>query len=156
MSEFFELQNQKESSRVIITQTLTCHSFAILRYLFTDKPIVSTCNITSEDGILRVAFDASGDGSQTAKDIAARLDEMIETGELNLGDLLKVHIAEVNVPESLPRIAAMVMVSQLSHLFEAMAVFDPKLNKYIVAISHSPKYAIGDLIDLWKNVGMVD
>ena len=132
---------------MIITQTLTFHRFATLGYPFTDKPIASTCTLTSEDGVLRVAFDGSSDGSQIAKDIAARLDEMIKTGEVSPADLLKVNIAEVNVPAPLPRIAAMVIVSQLSHLFEAIGVFDPKLNKYVVAISHSSKYAVGDLID---------
>ncbi|MFO0099621.1 MAG: CRISPR-associated protein Csx3 [Aphanizomenon sp.] len=28
-----------------------------------------------------------------------------------------------------------------------MACYDPKLQKYVVAISHNPKYQIGDLVD---------
>ena len=28
-----------------------------------------------------------------------------------------------------------------------IAKYDPKLNKYVVAATHDPKYAIGDLID---------
>ena len=32
-------------------------------------------------------------------------------------------------------------------MFETIVRFDPKLNKSLVVISHSPKYAVGDLID---------
>ena len=35
----------------------------------------------------------------------------------------------------------------LGHLYETVAVFDPKLGKYVVSISHGAKYSVGDLID---------
>ena len=67
---------------------------------------------------------------------------MTKMGELSGGGLLKI-----NGPASLP--VAMVLARKLSHLFAAIAFFDPKLNKYVVAISHSrnPDYAVGNLID---------
>jgi CRISPR-associated protein Csx3 len=41
----------------------------------------------------------------------------------------------------------MVLCHKVAHLFGAVACFDPKLAKYVVAISHDPAYAVGDLID---------
>ena len=79
---------------------------------------------------------------QIVKDTVARLDAMTKADELSGGGLFKI-----NGPASLP--VAMVLGHKLSHLFEAIACFDPKLNKYVVVISHSPNpdYAIGNLID---------
>ena len=93
-------------------------------------------------GILRVGFGAPSHNGQIVKDAAARLDDMIKTGELSGGGLLKV-----NGPASPP--VAMALAHKLAHLFEAVACFDPKLNKYVVAISHSPKpeLVVGNLIE---------
>lgn len=105
--------------------------------------VISTYNITrDEGGILRVAFGKSGSNDQIVKDAVARLYAMTKAGELSGGGLLKI-----NGPASLP--VAMVLGHKLAHLFEAIACFDPKLNKYVVAISHSPNpdYAVGNLID---------
>lgn len=33
-----------------------------------------------------------------------------------------------------------------AHKFGAVAMFDPKLQKFIVAISHDPDFAVGDLL----------
>ena len=96
--------------------------------------------IRDESGVLRVDFGRPGDNAQIVKDADARLDAMRRTGELSSGALLKI-----NGPASIP--VAMVLVHKVSHLFGAIACFDPKLNTYVVAISHSPKYAVGDLID---------
>jgi CRISPR-associated protein Csx3 len=46
---------------------------------------------------------------------------------------------------SLP--VACVLASALAHIVPALAVFDPKLGKYVVSISHSPAYFVGDLLD---------
>ena len=100
-----------------------------------------TYSITRDaDGILRVGFGKPSGNDQIVKDAYARLDAMQKAGELSGGGLLKI-----NGPASLP--VAMVLGHKLSHLFEAVACFDPKLNKYVVAISHSPNYAVGDMID---------
>ena len=93
-------------------------------------------------GVLRVDFGKPSDNVQIVKDAAARLDAMQKAGELSGGGLLKI-----NGPASLP--VAMVLGHKLSHLFEAIACFDPKMNRYVVAISHSPNpdYAVGNVID---------
>ncbi len=94
------------------------------------------------EGILRVDFGAPSHNGQIVKDAVTRLDEMTKSGDLSGGGLLKV-----NGPASLP--VAMVLAHKLSHRFEAVACYDPKLNKYVVAISHSPKpeLAVGNLIE---------
>ena len=109
----------------------------------TGKPLESTYTITcDDDGVLQVGFGVPGHNGQIAKDAAARLDDMQKAGDLSGGGLLKV-----NGPASLP--VAMVLGHKVAHLFEAIACFDPKLNKYVVTISHSPNpnYVIGNLID---------
>ena len=94
-----------------------------------------------------MVFYASPLGCQAAndqivKDAVTRLDAMTKAGDLSGGGLLKI-----NGPASL--LVAMVLGHKLSHLFEAIACFDPKLNKYVVVVSHSPNpnYAVGNLID---------
>ena len=92
------------------------------------------------DCVLRVGFGEPSDNDRIVKDAVARLEAMTKTHELRGGGLLKI-----NGPASLP--VGIVLGHQLSHLFKAIAYFDPKLNQYVVVISHSPDYTVGDLID---------
>jgi len=101
---------------------------------------MSSYNITFVDGILKVGFGVPAQNDQITKDALARLGEMVELGELTGGEVVRV-----NGPASLP--VAMVLCHKLAHLYGAVACFDPKLAKYVVAISHNPLYAVGDLID---------
>ncbi len=126
-----------------MVQALARHILTIAGYSLTGDPSEesSTYTITRDnDGILRVAFGIPGSNDQIVKDAHARLDAMQKAGELNGGGLLKI-----NGPASLP--VAMVLGHKLSHLFEAVACFDPKLNKYVVAICHGPNYTVGDMVD---------
>jgi CRISPR-associated protein Csx3 len=91
-------------------------------------------------GILKVGFGQPAQNDQIVKDAETRLDEMIANGELAGGKVLRV-----NGPASLP--VAMVIAHSVGHLYGAIACFDPKLSKYVVAISHSPTYFVGELID---------
>ena len=102
----------------------------------------STYTITRDGDVLRVAFGKPGTNDQIVRDAVARLDAMTQEGELSGGGLLKI-----NGPASLP--VAMVLTHKLAHLFAAVACFDPKLNKYVVVISHSSNtdYVVGNLID---------
>lgn len=101
---------------------------------------MSTYNVSFENGILRVGFGSPAQNDQIVRDAEMRLDEMISTGELAGGEVIRV-----NGPASLP--VAMVLCHKVAHLFGAVACFDPKMSKYVVAISHDPAYAVGDLID---------
>ena len=126
-----------------MVQALGRHILNIGRYPLMGDPSESTYTIIRDvDGVLRIAFGVPSSNDQIVKDATARLDEMMKTGELSGGGLLKI-----NGPASLP--IAMVLGHKVSHLFEAVACFDPKLNKYVVVISHSPnpKFAIGSLLD---------
>jgi len=101
---------------------------------------MSTYIINLAGSILNVKFGDPGQNDQIVKDAETRLDEMIQSGELAGGEVVRV-----NGPASLP--VAMVLAHKLGHLYQAVACFDPKLSKYVVAIAHGGKYAIGDLLD---------
>lgn len=49
-------------------------------------------------------------------------------------------------PASIP--VAMALCHAVGHLYGYVACFDPKLQAYVVAVSHSPRHAPGDLIPL--------
>lgn len=102
---------------------------------------MSTYKISLEDGnVLRVGFGEPAQNDQIVRDAETRLDEMVAAGELIGGEVIRV-----NGPASLP--VAMVLCHKLAHRYGAVACFDPKLSKYVVAISHNPAYAVGDLLD---------
>lgn len=96
-------------------------------------------NIKLENGVLRVGFGDPAQNDSIVRDAEARLAEMETAGEFTGG------VIRVNGPASLP--VAMVLAHHLAHRFEAVACFDPKLAKYVVAIAHGGNYAIGQLID---------
>lgn len=54
-------------------------------------------------------------------------------------------VVRLNGPASLP--VAIAIAHEIGHLFGAIAAYDPKLGKYVVAVSHDPAFAVGDLID---------
>lgn len=101
---------------------------------------MTTFNIALVEGTLKIGFGTPAQNDQIVRDVGIRLDEMIKTGELAGGDVLRV-----NGPASLP--VAMQIAHGIGHLYGAVACFDPKLAKYVVAISHNPTYSVGDLID---------
>ena len=39
------------------------------------------------------------------------------------------------------------LAHKLNHLYQAVAVYDPKLSKYVVAIAHGGRYSVGDLVE---------
>ena len=90
--------------------------------------------------ILAVKFGVPAKNNQIVKDAQARLNELIESNSLTGGSIIKI-----NGPLSNP--VAMVLSHKLAHLYQTVACFDPKLAKYVVVISHSDEYALGDLID---------
>jgi CRISPR-associated protein Csx3 len=94
-----------------------------------------------QDALLRIAF-----GEQLASndvivcDVEFRLIELKASGELAGGKLIRV-----NGPASLP--VAMVLSHHLVHLYQNVAVYDPKLGKYVIISNHGGAFSIGDLID---------
>ena len=103
---------------------------------------MSSINIQfeSDQSVLRTAFGDPATNAQIVKEADARLAEIKAGGGLQGGPLLRI-----NGPISLP--AAFVVGHAVFHAYGAIAVFDPKLQSYVVAISHNPDYSVGDLID---------
>jgi len=97
-------------------------------------------NFDPQTGVLRVGFGEPAQNDEIVRDAVARLAEMTAAGELAGGKIIKV-----NGPASLP--VAMAIAHAIAHLYEVVGVFDPKLGKYVVAVSHGNEYQPGDLID---------
>lgn len=84
---------------------------------------------------LKVGFGAPA----TNAAIVSYVDITIQAMKLPGGKLLKI-----DGPASLP--VAFVLAHRLCHLYGAIAVLDPKLEAFVVVISHNPDYTVGDLI----------
>lgn len=107
---------------------------------------MTTYHINLENDVLKVGFGDPAHGDQIVRDAAARLDELIQSGELSGGPLLKIN-GRTSV------LVSQVLAHKLSHLYGAIAFFDPKigdkgLDRYVITISHNPMYKIGDTLDL--------
>lgn len=85
--------------------------------------------------VLKVGFGDPAQNDVIVQDALGILKSMNLSG----GPLIKI-----NGPASLP--VAMVLCHHLAHLYEVIGVYDPKLGKYVVSISHSPSHKVGDLI----------
>lgn len=97
--------------------------------------------IEKEEGdVLRIGFGEPAQNDQIVRDAVARLDEMVKNGSLSGGPIIKL-----NGPASLP--VAVAIAHAVAHLYETVGVFDPKMGKYVVAVSHSAAHKPGDLID---------
>jgi CRISPR-associated protein Csx3 len=91
------------------------------------------------------------DGDQIVRDAKAQLHSLINSGQLPGGKLLKIHGRSTVL-------ASFVLALELAHRYSAIAVFDPKigdrgLDRYIITISHTPDYQVGDKIDLERDPG---
>jgi CRISPR-associated protein Csx3 len=101
---------------------------------------MSTYNIARNGDTLKLGFGAPAQNDQIVRDAVTRLAEMETAGELNGGGVIKL-----NGPASLP--VAVALTHALAHRFETVAVFDPKLTRYVVAVTHGTTHKVGDLID---------
>jgi len=95
--------------------------------------------INPEANLLTIGFGAPAQNNQLVKDADKALQELIDNKKITGGEVIRI-----NGPASLP--VAMVIAHKLDHLYQAIAVFDPKLSKYVVSIAHGDQYAIGDLL----------
>lgn len=102
---------------------------------------MSAYKISLEDGnILKIGFGEAAQNDAIVRDAVERLAEMTKSGELKGGELIRI-----NGPASLP--VAVAIAHAVNHLYATVAVFDPKMAKYVVAVSHGDVYKPGDLID---------
>lgn len=106
--------------------------------------------------VLHVGFNRNipAQGDRIAKDALSRINQMIDSGEISGGKRILI-----DGPQSVP--VAYILSHKLVHLYEAVAVLDPKLGSkistidgtirhktYIVTSVHgSTEYQVGDLIE---------
>ena len=92
------------------------------------------------DNVLRMGFgDTPAQNDALVKEAAQQMKGLIDGGVIRGGELIKL-----NGPATLP--IAFVLAHKLNHLYQAVAVYDPKLSKYVVAIAHGG-YSVGDLVE---------
>ena len=91
--------------------------------------------VSSSTTLLRVGF---GDEPASNDAIVVAVEERL--AQLSLGGKLCL----ISGPASLP--VAFVLAHRLVHMFGAIAVFDPKLQQYVVCVSHDADYWIGQLV----------
>ncbi|MFH1291722.1 MAG: CRISPR-associated protein Csx3 [bacterium] len=85
---------------------------------------------------LKLGFGTPAQNDEIVRDAVAAVKELsLEGGK----------VVRLNGPASLP--VAIAIAHEVGHKFGAVAAFDPKLGKYVVAISHDPSLTVGDLID---------
>lgn len=104
----------------------------------------STFFANVEGDILKVGYIRT-DGNQIAIDAAARIDELVASGHLKGGKLIRI-----NGKATL--LSCYVIANRLGHLYSAIAVYDPKIcdvgiDRYIVALSHGSGMAIGSVLE---------
>ncbi len=93
------------------------------------------------DGLIKIGFIPENPADNTV------LVQEAHEASLNLKGDSTLHgkLIRINGAASLP--VAMAIASNLAHISPAIACFDPKLGAYVVAISHSPNFKVGDLIN---------
>lgn len=89
--------------------------------------------------LFELRFGAPSDNTKLVVDAAAAIDASITpaTG----GPL-----ALISGPASLPVIAT--IVHKIAHRFGALAIYDPKLGSFIVAVTHGPGYVLGQSVTI--------
>lgn len=101
---------------------------------------MSAFTLRCDGKVLWVGFGEPATGDLVVQDAARELQGMEASGELAGGGLLCIN-GRCSVP------VAVMLGHALAHLFSAVAVFDPKLDRYIVSISHDPNLPLGQLIE---------
>jgi CRISPR-associated protein Csx3 len=108
---------------------------------------MSIYHISLDGDVLKVGFGSTlTTGDKIVRDAATRLNQMIASGELPGGSLIKIN-GRTSV------LVSQVLADKLSKLYDAIALFDPKigdkgLDRYVVTISNHPDYQVGDILDI--------
>ncbi|MBD2451579.1 CRISPR-associated protein Csx3 [Nostoc sp. FACHB-152] len=111
---------------------------------------MTTYHIELQGDILKVGFgNTQATGDRIVCDVATKLDEMIATGEIPGGSLIKIN-GRVSV------LVSQVLGDKLRKVYDAIAIFDPKigdkgLDRYVVTISRHPDYRVGDTLDVVRD-----
>lgn len=97
-----------------------------------------TYNVSFDGSVLKIGFGEAAQNDQIVKDAKA-------AAEAVKAEIQGQPVLKISGPASLP--VAMLLAHEFNHIVGSVACFDPKLNKFVICISHNPDYAIGDLID---------
>jgi len=101
---------------------------------------MNTYNILAEQTpagvLLRMSFGTPAQNDQIVKDAVSALESLKLSGGKTV---------YLNGPASLP--VACALAHGVSHLFQEVAVFDPKMAGYVVAVSHGGR-EVGTVIKL--------
>lgn len=100
--------------------------------------LVSVERVTDDMVTLKVGFNPDKPADNTEIVVDAR-SEVEKVKEQLHGKVVLIH-----GPASLP--VAVMFGHELSHVVKAVAVYDPKMAKYIVCVSHDAKYNVGDVV----------
>lgn len=99
---------------------------------------MAICNMEITDDVLTLTYgDALND--QIVRATSISLEQIRKEGKLIGGQLLKIN-------GSASMAASFVLAYRVQH-YGAVAVFDAELEKYVIVISRSPFYPIGQLLD---------
>ncbi|PSB58758.1 CRISPR-associated protein Csx3 [Chamaesiphon polymorphus] len=105
---------------------------------------MSAYNIEICDDTLTVSFGEPANNDRIVIEVSAKIDRLIKSKQIRGGKLLKI-----TGRQSIP--VAYTICHQVAHLYGAIAIFDPKIggkgiDAYIVVISHSPGYQVGQIL----------
>ena len=97
---------------------------------------VAIMDNTNDIITLKIGFGEPGSNDEIVVDAKAAIEAV---SEVVMGKTVLL-----NGPASLP--VAFVLAHCLNHICPAVAVFDPKMGKYVVAVSHTGDYRVGELL----------
>lgn len=95
--------------------------------------------IRRDGPLLHVGFGQPATNDVIVGAAYERLQQMLRDGELVGGGVLGI-----TGPASMPVVVT--IAHAVLHRFSAIAVFDPKLDRYVVAASHDPRFPVGALV----------
>jgi CRISPR-associated protein Csx3 len=111
-----------------------------------EKTMLDTYQITLEKNLPRlredkmiIAFGTPAQNDAIVQSAATQLRVLQQEGKFG-GALLRI-----NGPASLP--VAITISHEVAHLYGAIAVFDPKVGKYLVCITHDPNYTLATWLE---------
>jgi CRISPR-associated protein Csx3 len=116
-----------------------------LEVMIKEELRMSTYNIEIAGDTLTVGFgNEPANNDRIVIEASQQLEKLIATKQIRGGELLKI-TGRQSVP------VTYAICHKVAHLYGAIAVFDPKtggkgFDEYVIAISHSPNYHVGQVL----------
>lgn len=96
------------------------------------------------DKTLWIGFgDEAAQTPQIGVEAETKIAELKESGQLSVAKFGK--LLKINGPGAL--VVGFGLAHDLGHVFGAIAVFDPKIDRYVIVISHDPDYPRWSTVD---------